>query len=290
LIKWLKGIGLKIWNKIRSVFSRKQMEIEQILKSWFDDTYDHLEKRFSQSNQMSELEGAINPSISVVENYLWGILKLLDKNQAHQHILPAMALLRCLYQLTSRITWIMMGANDGERESRIRRLEKDSLQWELKYVKKVLDAFKSDKRPSTRDYMKDYEMARDSMEKRIESLESTITRKLPTPTQILEEVFAGEYGAPNEGPGASELIPVRAWGTLHKTVHPDDLVLNLTVLDSEDSLIYDGDVKEDIERLKYECCVCVQRFLKEVYKFYGLENFDKIENDFVELTNAIVSR
>jgi len=266
------------------------MDIEQILKSWFDDTYDHLEKRFSQSNQMSELEGAINPSISVVENYLWGILKLLDKNQAHQHILPAMALLRCLYQLMSRITWILMGIDDGERENRIRCLERDSLQTELNFVRPVLDAFRNDTRPSTRDYMKDYEMARDFIEKRIESLESTGTRKLPTPTQMLEEVFAGEYGAPNKGPGASELIPIAGWRKLHKAVHPDYLVLYLTVLDSEDSLIYDGDVKEDIGRLKYECCVCAQRFLKEIYKFYGLADFGKIDKDFVELGNAVVSR
>ena len=289
-MRWLKRIWLKIWKKIISVFFKKQMRIEQLLKKWFDDTCDHLEKHFQQDRQKTELEDTVNASISVVQNYLWSILKLLDKNQVDQHILPAMALLRCLYQLTSRITWILIGINNGERENRIKRLERDSLRNEMKLIEQTLEVYKNDERQNTRDALKKYEMAREAMAKRIELLKSCGTKELPHPIQILEKVFKEEYGVPNEGPGASELIPIAGWQRLHKAVHPDYLVLNFTIFNSEGGLSYNGDIKENIDDLKYECCVCVHRFLKEVYKFYKFKDFDKIDNDFKKLGNAIVLR
>jgi len=261
-----------------------------LLKKWFDDTRDHLEKHFQQHRQKTELENTVNASISVVQNYLWSILKLLDKNQVDQHILPAMALLRCLYQLTSRITWILMGINDGVRENRVKLLERKSLMDELNLIKQILKIYENDERQNTRDALKEYEMALEAMAEKIEGLKSCGTEILPEPTQILKEVFKGEYGVPNERPGASEIIPIAGWRRLHKTVHPDYLVLNFTIFNSEDGLSYYGDIKENIEDLKYECCVCVHRFLKEVYNFYKFNDFDKIDNDFKKLGNAIVSR
>ena len=73
-------------------------------------------------------------------------------------------------------------------------------------------------------------------------------------------------------------------------MHPDHLVLNFTISNSENGPIYDGDITENIDDLKYECCVCVHRFLKEIYEFYGLMNFEKIDSDFRDLGNVFVSR
>lgn len=288
--KWLKRIWLKICKKIKSVFEKRQMEIEQMLKSWFDQTCDHLEEHFHQHSQNTKLEDTVNASVSVVQNYLWSILKLLDKNQSDQHILPAMALLRCLYQLTSRINWILIGINDSERENRIKRLERDSLRDELKLIEQTLEVYKNDERQNTRDVLKKYEIARKAMAEEIERLKSCGTKELPRPIQILEKVFKEEYGVPNEGPGASKLIPIAEWRRLHKAVHPDYLVLNFTIFSSEGGLSYNGDIKENIDDLKNECCVCIHRFLKEVYKFYKFNDFDKIDNDFRKLGNTIVSR
>ena len=265
------------------------METEEILKKWFDGTYDLLEKHFQQNRQSTELEDTVNASISVVQNYLWSILKLLNKNQVDQHILPAMALLRCLYQLTSRIIWILIGSTDSERCDRLTCLEKKALEDQLKLTEKILKVFKNDKRENTRDALKKYEMAREAMAKRRECLKSCGTKRLPIQEQILEEVFKGVYGEPRKGPGASKLIPIAGWSNLHKAVHPDHLALNFTISNSENGLIYDGDIKENIDGLKYECCVCIHRFLKEVYKFYGLMNFEKIDSDFRELGNMFVS-
>ena len=288
--KWLKKILLKIWKKIISLFSNRQMKIEQILTNWFDETYNLLEKHSQEDRQGTELEGTVKASISVVQNYLWSILKLLDKNQQDQHILPAKALMRSLYQLTSRITWVLMGESVVECQDRIKRLEKQSLEEELKLTEMILDVYKNDPRENTKDALKKYEEAREVLLKRIEYLKSFGTKGLSPQPQILENVFKGEYGVSNKGPDASELIPIAGWRKLHNAVHPDYVVLNFTISNSEDGLTYYGDIKENVDDLKYECCVCVHRFLKEIYKFYGFVNFDKIDKDFRELGNAVVSR
>jgi len=266
------------------------MEVEQTLKNWFDGTCDLMEGHFQEHRQETQLENTVNASVSVVQNYLWSILKLLDRNQADQHILPAKALLRCLYQLTSRMTWILMGASADERKDRIEQLEKKSLEDESKLAGRILEVYKNDARENTRIALQRHEKARRDFSKRIENLNTCGTERLPSPIEILKEVFGGEYGEPREGPGASELVPIRGWPDLHKAVHPDYIALNSTISNSENAQSYDGDTREDVAGIKYECCACVHRFLKEIYKFYGFVNFDTIDNDFRELGNAIVSR
>ncbi|MHC4435372.1 MAG: hypothetical protein ACYTBS_26365 [Planctomycetota bacterium] len=266
------------------------MEVEEMLKKWFDRTYDLLEKPSQQNDQRTELEDTVNASISVVENYLWAIVKLLDKRQTRQHILPAKALLRCFYQLTSRITWILMGASVDERQNRMKRLEKKSLEDELKLSEQICGVFENDVRKSTTDVLDKHGKAREVASKRIECLKSCLRKGLPSPIQILKEVVEGEYGTPNEAPSASELIPIVGWPNLHKAVHPDHLVLNYTISRSENGTVYDGDTRENIDDLTYECCVCVHRFLKEIYSFYDLVDFEKIDNEFRELGDAVASR
>jgi len=144
------------------------MEIEQTLKNWFDGTCDLLEDHFQEHRQKTQLENTVNASVSVVQNYFWSILKLLDKNQADQHIQPAKALLRCLYQLTSRITWILMGTSAVEPQDRIERLEKKSLEDEIRLTEEILGVYEDDVRGNTRDALKRHEMAREGFLKRIE--------------------------------------------------------------------------------------------------------------------------
>lgn len=281
---------LKIWDKIIRLFGKKEMKIEQTLKNWFDETCNHLEKHFQQHSQKTKLEDTVNASIAVVQNYLWSILKLLDKNQVDQHILPAMALLRCLYQLTSRITWILIGSTDSERCDRLKRLEKSSLEDQKGLTEKILEVFENDKRHDTRDVLNEHKKDLGAMKERIDYLDSCGTQNMPKPLEVLKEAFEGVYGQPREGPDVSKTTPLAAWPRLHKAVHPDYLVLESTIFNSEGSVLYDGDVNENIDDLRYECCVCVHRFLKEVYEFYKFRDFDKIDNDFRRLRNAIVSR
>jgi len=262
------------------------MQIEQNVKNWFGKTMDLLESRFSNGIIANDLEDAVNSSVSVVAIYASSVFGILEGGRK----LPAMALLRSLYQLTSRLTWILMGSTDSERHNRLERLEKTSLKDELKLLNGILDIFKNDKRENTIKALKEYDNARVKVEQRINELENCGVKEMPQqPLQVLKEVFKDVYGQPNEGPGASETIPIRAWAGLHKAVHPDYITLKSTIFNSGDRLYHGDIVNEDIDRLRYECCVCIHRFLKEIYNFYGFD-FHKIDDEFLKLSRIIADR
>jgi len=261
------------------------MEIEQKAKNWFDKTMDLLESRFSNGIIANDLEDAVNSSVAIVSNYASSVFSVLEGERK----LPAMALLRSLYQLTSRLTWILKGSDDSDRRGRLERLEKTSLKDELKLINGILDVFKNDKRENTIEALSEHDNTRSKIEQRINELDKRGVKGMPQALQILKEVFEGVYGQPDEGPDASETIPLAAWPRLHKAVHPDHTILKSTIFNSRDYLLYDGDVvNEDTDGLRYECCVCIHRFLKEIYNFYKFD-FQKIDNEFLELGHMIVN-
>jgi len=203
--------------------------------------------------------------------------------------LPAMALLRSLYQFTSRLTWILIGSDDSDRRGRLECLEKKSLKDELKLINGILVVFKNDKRENTVEALSEYENDRVEIEERIEELDKRNVEKMPGALEILKKAFEEVYDQPDEGPDASETIPIAAWARLNKAVHPDYTILKSTVTNSTGCRLYDGKVNEDVDGLRYECCLCIHRFLKEIYNFYNFD-FQKIHNEFVELTNMIINK
>ncbi|MBW8041833.1 MAG: hypothetical protein FVQ85_17795 [Planctomycetes bacterium] len=262
------------------------MEIEQKANNWFDETMDLLESRFSNVIISNDFEKAVSSSVSLVLTYAKSVFCVLKEGEK----LPAMALLRSLYQLTSRLTWILIGLDDLDRRDRLERLEKESLKDELKLQDEIQDVFKNDKRETTIETLCEYDNARVKIEQRINELGNRGVKGMPQPLQILKEVFKGVYGQPNEGPDASETIPIAAWTKLHKAVHPDYLILMSTIFTSGDGVLnFNGDIDVDIDVLRYECCVCVHRFLKEIYNFYEFD-FHKIDNEFLELGQMIVNK
>ncbi len=261
------------------------MEIEQKAKNWFDETMDLLESRFSDGIIANDLEGAVNSSVTIVLSYALAMFRVLEVGED----LPAMALLRSLYQFTSRLTWILIGSDDSDRRSRLECLEKTSLKGQLRLINGILDVFKNDKRENTIEALSEHDNTRSKIEQRINELDKRGVKEMPQPLQIFKEVFEGVYGTPNEGPGASKIIPIAAWEKLHKAVHPDYTILKSTITNSTGCLLYDGKVNEDIDGLRYECCVCIHRFLKEIYNFYKFD-FQKIDIEFLELGHMIVNK
>ncbi len=261
------------------------MEIEQKAKKWFDETMDLLESRFPNGIIKNDLEDTVNSSVTIVSSYASSIFCVLEGGED----LPAMALLRSLYQFTSRLTWILIGSDDSDRRGRLECLEKKSHKDELKLINGILDVFKNDKRESTIEALSKYGNDRVEIEERIEELDKRNVEEMPGALEILKEAFGGVYGQPDEGPDTSGTIPIAAWARLNKAVHPDYTILKSTVTNSTGCRLYDGRVNEDVDGLRYECCVCIHRFLKEIYKFYDF-NFQTIDKEFAELGNMIINK
>jgi hypothetical protein len=261
------------------------MEIEQKVKNWFDETMVLLESRFSKCSIANDLEDVVNSSVSLVLKYALSMFDILEQKRN----LPAMALLRVLYQLISRVTWILMGTDDSVRQSRLERLEKTSLKDQLKLINEILDAFKDDKRETTINVLSEYDRSRKEIEQRIKELNTRNVKEILQPSQILKEVFENIYDQPNGELGASKLIPIKDWLYLHRAIHPDYIILKSAISDSTGCTLYEGDVNENTDMIRYECCVCIHRFLKEIYGFYKF-NFKKIDNEFFELSTLMSNK
>ena len=261
------------------------MDIEQKAKNWFDETMDLLESQFPNGIIEDDLEYSVNSSVTIVLSYAKSIFRILESGED----LPAMALLRSLYQFTSRLIWILIGSDDSDRHNRLERLEKTSLKDQLNFISEIKNVFENDKRESTIEALSEYDKNRVKIEERIKELDKRSVKGMPQqPSQILKEAFGGVYGQPDEGPDTSGTIPIAAWTRLHKAVHPDYTILKSTITNSTGCRLYNGKVNEDVDGLRYECCVCIHRFLKEIYKFYDL-NFQTIDNEFAELGNMIIN-
>ncbi len=261
------------------------MEFEQKAKKWINETMDLLDSRFPDDIVEDDLVNAVNSSVTIVMSYAKSIFLILVSEED----LPAMALLRSLYQFTSRVTWILMGLDDSDRRHRLERLEKTSLKDRLDFIGKIQNVFENDKRESTIEALKEFDKESVEIEERIDELHNRRVKGIPQAIQILEIVFKEVYGQPEEGPDTSGTIPISAWPRLHKAVHPDYTILKSTITNSTGRPLYDGKVNEDVDGLRYECCVCIHRFLKEIYKFYDF-NFQTIDNEFVELGNTIINK
>jgi hypothetical protein len=263
------------------------METEQILKDRFDKTINQLENRFSDHTRKSVLDATVFASIPMVQNYAWSILKLL--NQEDKHILPAMALLRCLHEFTSRIVWILMGSTQKECEERLRRFEMSTLIAEKRLIKGVLDLYQNQQGLSEEvlNALGKHKTTKVKIEERIEELKASGIAEMPKPLEILKIVYgAFEKRQNNNGcPPAGEMAAILAWPRLHRAVHPDYLVLKSSISTTDGTQLYNGDVDADIDDLKYECCLCVCRSLQEIYRHYNLENLQKIYDVFSNLTN-----
>jgi len=262
------------------------MKIEQDVKNWFDETMDLLESRFPNGIIANDLEDAVNSSVTIVLSYASSIFRVLEGGED----LPAMALLRSLYQFTSRLIWILIGSDDSDRRGRLERLEKKSLKDALNLIGEIQEVFKNDTREETIKALNEHNDDSVEIKRWIEELESRDVNGIPQPLQILKEAFEGVYDSPNTAvPQPSETIPIAAWTRLHKAVHPDYTILKSTITNSTGCRLYNGKVNEDVDGLRYQCCVCIHRFLKEIYNFYKFD-FQKIDNEFLELGRMIVNK
>jgi hypothetical protein len=262
------------------------MEIEQPL-SWINETLDQLEKCFSGRTGKTELDAIVFASMPMVQNYLSCTLEILERGRK----LPAMALLRCLYQFTSRIAWILMGSTQEECENRLKRLEISALIDEKKLINRILILYPQDQQKTAEVVcaIKEHNASKVKIEGRIKELDDSGVKEAPVPLEILKDVY-GIFGKKlnhNGCPPVEEMAAIVTWPRLHRAVHPDYLVLKSSIATTEHTHLYEGDVDKDIEGLKYECCLCVYRFLQEIHRYYKLENFKKMQSVFSNMTSAI---
>jgi len=260
-MKCIKKALPVIWNKIKQLFGKKEMGIDETINKWFDEIEDKLQQRGQPKNIIDNMTFA---SLSLIDNYLNTILMIVNNGSR----LPAMALLRVLNQFVSRIVWVLIGNNEdkSELQNRFNRWELSSYKKERVFLKKIMGFYARKERAQFENAIKKYEQ-------KVENLEKTGIKNLPPPEQILEDVFG------------TKQIAIGMYSRLHRAVHPDLLVLRRTFKNNEAGYTYDGDVDEKTDDLKFECLICAHRFFKEICRYYNIYSLSqKIENEFNKLT------
>jgi len=237
------------------------MEIDETIKNWFNEIENKLQQRGQPKNNIDNMTFA---SLSLIDNYLNGILMILNNGRR----LPAMALLRVINQFASRIEWVLMGCNEEESElqNRFDRWELSSCEDKCKFLKKIVEFYEGEEKTQVENTIKIYKQE-------IDKLKKAGVKELPQTEQILEEVFG------------TKMIAIGQYSQLHEAIHLDLMVLGKTFKNNGTSYMYDGDVDEKIDDLKFECLICAHRFFKEICRYYKLDLLiQKIENEFKTLT------
>jgi len=237
------------------------MEIDETINKWFKEIENKLKESALSKNNIDQM---VNASLGLVDNYLNNAMRILQQDSK----LPAMALLRVLNQFSSRVVWVLIGHNRNENElqNRFKQWEKDSYIKEMGLCKKIVKFYEGNEKTQFENTIKTYKQE-------INKLKTAGVKELPPPEQILEEVFG------------TRQIATGQYSRLHQAIHPDLLLLGETIKNNGTSYMYNGDVDEKIDDLKFECLICAHRFFKEICRYYKLDLLSrKIENEFKMLT------
>ncbi|MBN1805804.1 MAG: hypothetical protein JW837_11170 [Sedimentisphaerales bacterium] len=238
------------------------MEIDETINNWINETEGLLQELGLPNCKVDVM---VLSAIPTIDNYLNSALLILNNGNR----LPAMALLRSVGELATRIIYCLMAKDSTEQNVRVQRWEKHSLQERKRLYEKFLKRYEQNQNQS-----KIEEMQRwiDQTEDKIKKIK---IRGLPKNQDIFLEVF-------------DEKHPVGQEGFYHIylcAIHVDLETLNKTMQNGE----YTGDWEYDIEVLKYECLTLLYFFLREVYKNYEL-NLQRINSDYDEWLQRTLKR
>ncbi|MGB2865158.1 MAG: DUF5677 domain-containing protein [Sedimentisphaerales bacterium] len=139
LISLFKSFWLKICSKIKALFGKRKMEINETIDKWFNETNKLIQNEIEDLNSIDGLcQAALNSS----NDFCCSIILLLRSG----HIMPAKALLRCLCELLIKLCWCLSvsdnisdAKDDHIVKAKIQRWEKDTLCNNIKILEKFSD-------------------------------------------------------------------------------------------------------------------------------------------------------
>lgn len=260
---WLKKAWLKIWNKIKYLFGKREMEIEKTINKWFEKTENALDNLDSERKN-TNLYFLIVNSLPTFGKYLHTAIMILNWERR----LPAKALLRVSGQLVSRVSWVLKGKDDQEQQNRLKCWIKDSYVKKRRFYNEILEYYTGEEKAQIEESIRVYS-------EEIDKLEKCNIKELPQPKKVFEQAF-----------GKSNIVS-GMYSQYHDSVHPDLLVLTGTIREDGEMTMCEGDTEENIDDLKFECLIQVYIFFKEIHKFYDLD-FQEIENGFQVISKSFI--
>jgi len=267
-IKWLKKVWLKIWNKIKCLFWKREMEIYETMNSWFGE----LQNKLTQVEDDPEIDSYFRSIFAVFYNYHNATIILIK----HGCTLPAMGLIRINSELCIKFLWCLHGTtNHQEVKDRIQSWVKSSGNKKKKLFEDFLVSGKiSDKTKEL------FQNLKDNVKKQIDAIPQRI-KEMPNITGNggLFEQTSGVFG---------DDVSAQLYGQFCPAVHIDTTVIAQCIEREGHILRYKGDLDYNQNDLFSYCVTQLYMFIKILYKFYHWDD-NQIEQQYQKFISDIKS-
>lgn len=208
--------------------------------------------------------------VVLLENYVQAALSLLNKGK----ILPAKALLRIVSDVSIKCRWCLEGLKASEEEFN-RRFDK---WWRCSWSEhKTL--MEKEVIVLEKEYGDEVSTLKAELGKRIETIESagvTTKQHFSITDTLGQDVWKTQ----------PELNLMALYRRFHEAVHPDLVLFQRTLEESDGRIIYKGDIEESPERVKILCLVILGHLFDAIYSLNKWE-FSEFEKDVKRLSEYV---
>jgi len=265
-MRWLTKVWLKIWNKIRYLFSKRKMEIDKTINKWFEEAKRKLSGGKTYYKQAKlDVDSLCLGIVALLENYVHSVLSLLNAGKK----LPAKALLRVISDMSIKCMWCLKGLEKGLEEfsKRIDIWRRYSLSKDKKRMEAEITILEQNYDNSVSQLVGQLKGFVEILEK--ESISNN--EKMPS-IWDMREIWENQ----------PELNFDALYRQFHQGIHPDWMVLQILKKGKEDKILYKRDIEQDTYSLKKHCLVMLGYLFKAIYSVNKWD-FSEFEKDIKRL-------
>jgi len=243
------------------------MEIDETINKWFEQTKQNVTGGKTYYKQLElDVDKLCGEVVTLLENYVQCVLLLLNKRK----ILPAKALLRIISDVSIKCIWCLKGLKTSEEEFN-KRFDK---WWRCSWSEHRI-LMEKDLAILEEEYGNEVPELKEELKRRITAIESVgITKKerFSITNELAQDVWKTQ-----------PKLNLRAlYIRFHEAIHPDLVLFQKILGESDERIIYKGDIEEPSERIKGFCLVILGYLFEAVYSVNKWD-FTEFEKDIKQL-------
>lgn len=264
----MKKLWLRIWNRIKRLFGKREMEIEETINKCFDKTFAMYQEKVHPYQK-------VNPLMMGVLRYSRHCSITIFSLLRQEVKLSSMVLLRVYFELYIKVCWCLINdpnSQKGHKDEvygRFRRWDFKRLIEQRKLLGKLQEVRKDD---SNLKICKAIKEADDSIGK----YKTQGLKCIPDIWQILKELSEAET---QESPEDILGLYPRLYQRFNKAVHPDMDFIRKMAINTGEASVCSCDVNEDIQTLKF-CLLFISCGInRKIRDFYGWDSAE-VQKEF----------
>ncbi len=243
------------------------MEFDKTLNKWFEEIKQKVTggKTYYKQVQL-DFDKICGWVVILLENYCQSTFLLLNKGKT----LPAKALLRVISDVCIKCQWCLKGLKKSEEEftKRFDKWSRSSLSEYKASLERNLNIFK-------REYGDEHSKLKKEITKRISEIKALNIKKdrLLITDELVSETWDKQ----------SALNVEALYRRFHEAIHPDIVLMQKMLEESNGRIIYKADTEESPKRLKIFCLIVLGYLFETIYSLNKWD-FSEFEKDIKQIT------